>query len=151
LKQGHWPNEKKPTLAEIAREVSNMAIKAERADIARLIDEAYSNEVLEQCSSRMSPLVEQAQEAFHRCRIFLWSLLTVYFEQRLSYRNSPAPRLYKNPFWFGVFELLINDDYGLYGFRMHFSNGGSAWFERHPDTHDGLNIMFKPHIEFFVG
>jgi hypothetical protein len=151
LKQGQWPNEKKPTLSEIARELSKMAVEAGRSDLASLIDEAYPKEVMDGCSSQVPPPIEKVWEAFHRCRVLLSSLVTVYFEERLSYRNPTIPRLYKTPLQFWVFELLVNNDDGLYGFRMHFSNGSSAWFERHSHTHDGLNFMLVPNVQFFVG
>ena len=148
LKQGQWPNERKPTPAEVVQELFNLATKAGIIDLARIINEAYPTEIVDECLSQSLPSSEQFQVAFQTCRSFLEVLLDTYFMERRKFRGQQ--KLYKLP-RFEVLELLVDDESGLYGFRMHFSNGSSAFFERHNDGAMGQNIQLNPHIDFFVG
>ena len=53
---------------------------------------------------------------------------------------------------FEVLELLTEENIGLYGFKMHFSNGSSAWFIRNDHRTEAVNISFeKNRVGFYVG
>lgn len=90
---------------------------------------------------------EQFKAALSSCRSFLKALLVTYFSERLSFKDWNK---FQKVSAFEVMELLMNDQYGLYGFKMHFPTGSHALFERHPDSHDGRNF-FVPDVSFFVG
>lgn len=51
-----------------------------------------------------------------------------------------------------VLELLSNES-GIYGFKVHFSNGSRAYYERHPDRVDAVNVLFERDgtINFMAG
>lgn len=76
-----------------------------------------------------------------------------FFAAHRSWRRGLAnlPRFHKMP-QYEVLELLTNDK-GVYGFKVHFSNGKSARYERHPDRVDALNILFGKDgtLNFMVG
>jgi hypothetical protein len=61
------------------------------------------------------------------------------------------PRYHKWP-QYEVLELLSNEA-GLYGFRVHFSNGAKATYARTPDGVDCTNVIFDSDgsINFMVG
>ena len=63
-----------------------------------------------------------------------------------------AKRFHKWPNY-EVLELLTNDELGLYGFSVHFSNGNKATYARTPKGTDATNVMFEKNgsINFFVG
>jgi hypothetical protein len=52
---------------------------------------------------------------------------------------------------FEVFEVLADKDYGLNGFKVHFSNDSSAHFVRTATGTDGANVIPGNRIDFFVG
>ncbi|HKC04392.1 MAG TPA: hypothetical protein VKC54_00750, partial [Patescibacteria group bacterium] len=61
------------------------------------------------------------------------------------------PKYIKLP-GFEVLELLVNDPAGLYGFRLHFSNGSDAEYIRHSKGTSATNLMPEPSgIGFMVG
>ena len=135
---------------DIASYVRKKAKGSGHPKIAHLVDQAYPGHILTKYQSGKRPSVEKARAAFNRCRMFLRTLLEVYFSERLSYQD--APLLYKQH-QFEVLELLINSDFGLYGFKMHFSNGNSALFERHKESVQGMNYMLTKggNVKFMVG
>lgn len=138
----------KPSTSQIARELSKIAKEAGYSQIAELIDDAYADDVLVCCLSDVSPVRSALERAFQSCRALLLSLVEIYFEERMTYRR--APRFYRLP-GFEVLEIRVDDDYGLYGFRMHFSNGSSATFARHADSTECLNVELSSPINFMVG
>jgi hypothetical protein len=148
LSKGQYPNKQKPTLSEIVQEVHGLTTRAERHELAQAVTEAYPNDIIAACSSGVTPDAERLQQAVQKCRAFLTALLQIYFEELLKYKDWP--RFHKMP-QFEVLELLVNDSQGLHGFRMHFSNGSSASFERHPNACVGQNLRFNPHVGFMVG
>ena len=148
LNKGQYPEKVlKATIFEKAKELSRVAVEAGMAELARAIDEAYLADVVGDCSSPPLSSLDRLRGAFRECRLFLTSLVEIYFSERLKFLD--LSRFHKvSPF--EVIELLTNDEYGLYGFKMHFPAGANAWFERHPERRDGQNF-FIPNIKFFVG
>ncbi len=148
LSKGQYPNKQQPTVSEIVHEVHGLATRAGRPELAQAIAEAYTDDIVAACLSQVSPDIERLRHALKRWRAFLAELLQIYFEERLKYKSWP--KLHKMP-QFEVLELLVNDDQGLCGFRMHFSNGSSASFERHPNACVSQNLSFNPYVGFMVG
>jgi hypothetical protein len=149
LNKGEYPQEVlKATVQEKVKELSRVAAELGREVLARAIDEAYPDPVLETCSTQSSPPPDQLRAAFQKCRLLLSTLIEIHFFERLKYRDWS--KFHKvSPF--ELIEMFTNDEYGLCGFRMHFPNGNSAEFVRHPESHEGRNILFTPHIQYFVG
>jgi len=135
---------RKPTLDEKVCELNRMALAALRPQLGELIARAYPKDLIKAPSSG-DP--ERLKLALIHLRAFLSALVTIYFDERLSYRG--APRFHKfNDF---VIELLVNYEDGLNGFQAHAPNGGVATFARFSDSVYGRNVMFGPHVQFFVG
>jgi hypothetical protein len=67
-------------------------------------------------------------------------------------RFLTARRIHKLPD-FAVLEILVDDEVGLGGFRVHFSNGSFSEFRRTDVTTEPMNITFDPGggVVFFVG
>jgi hypothetical protein len=78
----------------------------------------------------------------------LRDLLDVYDNERRSFINQP--RLHKMP-GFDVLELLVDDDVGLFGFRIHFSNSEHAEFRRTRTETLPLNLTLDDGVVLFVG
>jgi hypothetical protein len=148
LNKGKYPEKVvEATLAEKVEHLSSVARETGRVDLSDAINAAYPVDILEACLT-LSPTSEaNLHQTYQNCRSLLATLIDIHFSERLKCRSWPT--FFKvSPF--EVIELLTNEDYGLYGFKMHFPSGGEAWFERHPERHDGRNF-FVPEITFFVG
>lgn len=138
-----------PTTLQMVREVVKHALDADKTEIGRLIEEAYPDEALSCCTSTAPALPSTLlQTVLDNLRSFLTQLMEIYFAERLSFRGQPV--LHKLP-GFEVLELLVDDDVGLYGFRIHFSTGGSAVFARHSDSTECTNVTFHPAVGFMIG
>ena len=127
-----------------------MALDAQRSDIATLIDKAYPKTAPAACSGSSPPSGDGGliTDAYFACLEFLTSLTQVYFAKRLEYPRNR--RLLKLP-RFEVLELLVNADDGLYGFRVHFSNGSCAEFARYSDSTTCTNVILDTPINFMAG
>lgn len=149
LNKGEYPQKvQEATLQERVRELSRVAAETGREELARTIDEAYPEVVVVACSNPLPQPHAQLRTTFQKCRLLLSTLIEVHFFERLRFRDWHK---YQKVSPFEVIELFTNDEYGLYGFRMHFPNGASAEFVRHPETHEGRNFLVAPRIQYFVG
>lgn len=147
LYKGLFPNIDKPTTLQISRELSKIATESGKNEIAQFVDSAYSDDVLSAFLSGTNPNIDLLKTAYQSCYSFLKSLIEIYFLERLKFKNQPKLYKLRN---FEVLELLVNDEYGLYGFKVYFSNGNSAVFERNTNSTEGNNITLNP-IGFEVG
>lgn len=149
LYRGRFPNVVKPSPVAMAEHTSRVASEAGWHDLADLITASYDAELLGVASpGAPNPNDDRLQTPFRNCLTFLRSMIEICFAERLSYKN--APQFYKMP-RFEVLELLIEDEWGLSGFQVHFSNGGSARFVRSPEGTDCTNVELHPDVGFFVG
>jgi hypothetical protein len=138
LVKGDFPNFIYPTTSEIAHELIKLSNDEGKGNIASLIDEAYPDDILKICLSKdNSNDSERAFKVLKKCIGLLSILLDIYFNERLKYKN--LPKYYKLP-RFEVLELLLDDELGLNGFKIHFSNGSHAKFLRNKDSTECLNI-----------
>ena len=148
LATGQLPNIVKPTPLQVVRELLRIAEETENADIAHIINDAYPEDILEEYTRESCSNIADLRMAHQKCHLFLTSLLEVYFAERLKFRGTRT--LYKLP-GFEVMDLLVNEDYGLYGFSVYFSNGNSAVFTRHPESTECKNVILDVPINFWVG
>lgn len=81
-------------------------------------------------------------------RIFLIELLERYYNELATYKNFQTYHPFRN---FMVMEILTNDEIGLYGFKVHFSNNSTALFERKQKSTVCINVAPRVPIEFFAG
>ncbi len=92
---------------------------------------------------------EELSEKLSRCFAFYQAFFDLYRQIRYSFKKTK--KLHRMPNY-EVFELLTDKKEGLVGFKMHFSNGSQAFWERRKERVHGINVMLeKDHINFFVG
>ena len=93
--------------------------------------------------------LDEVSEITMRAFIFHEELFAVH--KSLLLRLAKAPKFFQLP-QYETLELL-SDNSGLYGFKVHFSNGSSATYERRKDNVIPLNISPGPDrtINFMVG
>ncbi len=148
LNKGEYPNIQWAYHAEKIRELSRLASESGRMELAQSILAAYSAEVLNGCGGGELPQSEQLRRVWKKLRSLLAALIATYFAERLKYRTWPK---FQKLSPFMVIELLTDEEYGLYGFRLHYPAGASSEFERHPDSHKGMNFLVNPHLTPWVG
>ncbi|MHB8277747.1 MAG: hypothetical protein ACYDIA_08865 [Candidatus Humimicrobiaceae bacterium] len=80
---------------------------------------------------------------------FIRAFLRIYFSLLSDFKCKQ--KIYKLPN-FEVLELLTDENIGLYGFKMHFSNGSNAMFIRNNNRTEAINISFQQNrVGFYVG
>lgn len=149
LVKGRFPSFKYPTTSEVARELVKLANNEGKDKIASLIEEAYLEEAL---SLRIYEYNAEAdviiQEVVNKYITILSILLKIYFEKRLIFNKFP--KYHKLP-RFEVLEILLDDAFGLSGFKIHFSNGSHAKFLRNKDSTECMNVILRTPINFMAG
>ena len=122
-----------------------MLNKACFLDIAAKIQEVYRIDLL---FHNATIEIAEGRRILVELKIFLEEFLNIYFRERLKFKKHP--KYYKLP-KFEVLELLTNEECGLNGFGIHFSNGCSATFTREIDWTESLNVIPGEFVEFQVG
>jgi hypothetical protein len=136
------------SIREAAEATANALAAVRQDELSALVLIAYSEQALvasQQASGEslgISP--PDALEALER---LLKATLAAERDARRRFIGQPA--LLKLP-QFEVLELLIHDVDGLYGFRVHFSNGSTAEFERGAEHTSAMNIILGSPINFMV-
>lgn len=122
----------RPSALQMAEDLARSAAEDGKPGLSQLLRAAYRSDLLAPASSNGPASTRaDAETALKACASFLSALLGSYAVERRKYREWP--RLHKMP-GFYVLELLVDDDSGLYGVRMHFPNGESAPLIRRPDS-----------------
>lgn len=145
LRKGTFPRIQEPAIPEILREILPVLNNAGYSDITSRIQKAYHIDFL---SNRSEIAVAEVKNILKELKNFLEEFLNIYFQERMKFRK--CPKFYKLP-KFDVLELLTNDEYGLYGFSVHFSNGSSATFIREIDKTECVNITPGETLGFQIG
>lgn len=154
LYTGHFPNRKKPKLRKVIDEVILSLTNNKLNRIADFIRESYPDAVIKTCLNDNNKVAEKKYNfdslkiSYYNCYNFISQLLKLYFSERIKYIEMP--KFYKLP-GFEVLELTTNEKIGLYGFKVHFSNGNSAMFIRHNDSTECVNLILDSPINFMVG
>jgi hypothetical protein len=148
FRSGQYPNISQPKITQVISHVKQRAMESGRPDIGELLGQAYPESVIGKIAENQSLPTEDIRQTLADCSNFLGLLLAQYKASRLKFKNGQT--LYKLPH-FDVLELLLNDDEGLYGFKVYFSNGNSAFFIRRQNATDGSNYDLDVPIGFQVG
>jgi hypothetical protein len=149
LWRGGWPNAQAPRPDEVVSHVSARLGAADRREIAEMLDRGYPKGLLTRCSEGGECPLDELRAAHDACQDFLRSLLQNQRAERLTFLDRPRFHKLQD---FTVMELLVDETVGLYGFRMHFSNGSDAVFSRTEKWTECRNVMPDiDGIEFQVG
>jgi len=147
LRTGSFPNFTEPSAAQIISRTVDLLRESNHAAIADRIDEALP---VQQTAEGWMELRSGTDPVNKYCiaRGFVLEFIEVYFEQRLEFKGVYP--FYKLP-GFEVMELRTDDDVGLYGFVVHFSNGNRATYQRLQSTSECTNVMLGHLLNFNVG
>jgi hypothetical protein len=91
---------------------------------------------------------EELNIALGKLTEFLHELLDCYFNERIEF--SKGPKYIKIPRSLDVLELISDEEFGLSGLRVHFSQNCTAEFMRTPQGVFGTNFEFGPPITFLM-
>jgi len=144
LAKGAYPNLVWPTPSEkIAYIADGLSKLGFTASAQRLIN-SYCPTLLE---SPESP-AEQIKIVVASLSALYRELLTRYFDIRMAFKHSPQYR--KLPDSLDILELLSDDEFGLIGLRIHFSQNCKAEFFRTSKGVFGSNLEFGPPVVFLM-
>lgn len=81
-------------------------------------------------------------EKIKRCFAFYQAFMDTYREAKMAYIKAEKIYPLKN---FDVFELLVEEEEGLIGFKMHYprDDGMHGYYERRKDRVQGFNFMIE--------
>ncbi len=102
----------KPRLKEIVAYVSETAENYSYSELSTQIENILTDTVIDSISNNNGQDLSHVKE-------FIKEFVGLYFQARLEFNKVSGRLLYKMP-RFEVFEILKNDEYGLYGFNMYF-------------------------------
>lgn len=127
----------------------NMAADSGQQLLSDWIAVAYPDDLLSDCSTAASNIPTD-DSAITKARALNEALLIASDRERKAFPSSN--RFAKWP-RFEVLEILADEVIGLYGYRVHFSNGSSAEFTRRPEGTRAVNISFDDdgQINYWVG
>jgi len=146
LYRGEFPHGSKPTAVEMAEDVALTATQDGKPEISQLLRDAYTPDILAAVvPGDAAPAKAQIEEALRKCALFLSAFLKVYSEVRLEFRE--LPRFHKL-LGFQVLELLVDEETGLYGIKVHLPSGESACLLRRPDSTKCVNVEPGPPLRF---
>lgn len=114
-------------------------------------DYSFTNEEFRICENGVSRSVSLSDlsEKLARCFAFYQAFFDIYKRIRLSFRKSKKLHRLQG---FEVMELITDNKEGLIGFKMHFSNGSQAMFQRRKERVHGINVTLEDDgINFFIG
>lgn len=149
LWRGRFPNFQAPAPIEVLNDLMRTVEEAGQADLATELKRAYPVDVLAVCSAPGTAPHDSLVTAVEACESFLGGLFAAYKMQLKKF--GPGSQLYKLP-RFEVMELLANEEVGLYGVKIHFSNGSTSHFTRTATGTECVNMAPRVDgVEFQVG
>ena len=138
---GQFPNIKEPSLETMINELDFMAASFNKAELLNIVKVVKA--------SNLIAVGNEKPEHRKEANRFIDSLLRCYFLERKNYKKIDTLNKLSR---FEVLELMIDESYGLYGFKIHFSNGSHAMYRRTENLSMPMNILLeKIPINFFAG
>jgi len=144
LATGVYPNIIWPNQSEKVAGVSDGLAKAGFPILANNLVRSYSAELLGNPESK----IEEIRSAVHSLSELFSSLVNHYFDIRMAFGRSVKYR--KLPDSLDVLELLTDDEFGLIGLRVHFSQNCTADFYRTSKGVFGTNCELGPPVVFLM-
>ena len=144
LGKGSYPNLVWPSQSEKIESVAEGLSKAGFSTLADNLIRSYSAASLAQPESKL----KEIESALLSLSELFSDLLNQYFKIRVAFGRSPKFR--KLPDSLDVLELLTDDEFGLIGLRVHFSQNCTADFWRTSKGVFGTNLEFGPPVVFLM-
>jgi hypothetical protein len=152
LNKGNFPHIVRPNISERIQFLLKICEEKNQLSIINLLKEAFPEKLVRLISSEGIPYnmdeIKYLKKVYKKSKIFFNTLIEIQEKRRLDFLKQP--KLHKLP-RFEVLELLSSPDFGLYGFKMHFSNGSFAIFERFSNETKCVNITLNYPLGLFVG
>lgn len=144
LARGAYPNLVWPTRSEKITYIADGLSKLGFAALAKRLTDSYSPALLENPESQEGKikLAVDSLSALYK------ELLDRYFNTTMAFKHSPRYRTL--PDSLDVLELLSDDEFGLIGLRVHFSQNCKAEFFRTSKGVFGSNLEFGPPVVFLM-
>src|ERR1700674_1885 len=144
LKQGQFPNAVWPTISEKIQSLVADAKVSGFPDLGDRIATSYPTNLREGQETDHDAIAT----AFGSLSQLLRELFEIYFGKRLKFRNGE--KYIKIPNSLDVLELMTDDEFGLFGLRVHFSQNCPADFHRTQKGVFGTNVEFGPPVTFLI-
>jgi hypothetical protein len=144
LAKGAFPNLIWPTHSEMVSALAEDLSKAGFPALAEPLMRSCSADLLEKPESS----IEEIKLAVHSLSELFKDLLNHYFKIRMAFGRSP--KYLKLPDSLDILELLTDDEFGLIGLRVHFSQNCTADFCRTSKGVFGSNLEFGPPVVFLM-
>jgi hypothetical protein len=152
LNNGNFPHIVHPNISERIQFLLKICEEKNQPSIINVLNRAFPKKLVKLISSELISCnideIKYLRKLYKKSKIFFNTLIEIQEKRRLEFLKQP--KLYKLP-RFEVLELLSTSDFGLYGFKMHFSNGSSAIFERFSNKTKCINITLNYPLGLFVG
>lgn len=164
LGSGQFPNYQPPPLREVLNALYEKAVEVREEllpDFVSLLlsdalaplfiaeDFAIRESVIVAAPTNELVNVVALTEPLSQVLAFYQEMFNAYRRFRLEFKK--LPRFYKWPD-FMVCELLVSEDVGLYGFRVHSDSGSASTVSRGPDWTDAINLGFTDNqLAFYAG
>lgn len=144
LKKGKFPNYVWPSTLQKVEALTENARATGFPRLADRLQESYPPQLL----GNGALSVEQVTTAFESLSKLLEELLDCYFDKRLRFKDGP--KYIKLPDSLDVLELITDEEFGLSGLRVHFSQGCTADFYRTRKGVFGTNLELGPPVTFLM-
>lgn len=138
-----------PTPQEKVTDLLSRAELTGREELVKLIQSCYLDHGLLDASPRINvEALSDLKAVLEECVEYWKALLSLSQAERLAFGTSVQLVRWPN---FEVLELLCNNEDGLFGFQVYFSNGSHASFARLHDRTESINLMLRETVGFMVG
>jgi hypothetical protein len=139
-----YSNAVRPNQLEKASTLSKDLAQDGLPGLSALLDRGYRVDLTQNVQVDLAELqssVDSLTELFD-------ALLQTYFAARLQFKD--VSKYIKLPNSLDVLELLTDDEFGLFGLRVHFPQGCTAEFSRTKQGVFGTNVEFGPPVCFLM-
>jgi len=152
LNKGNFPHIIQPNISERIQFLLKMCEEKNHLSIINVLKEAFPEKLVRLIISEGIPYnideIKYLKKVYKKSKIFFNTLIEIQEKRRFDFLKQP--KLHKLP-RFEVLELISSPDFGLYGFKIHFSNGKFALFERFSNKTNCVNITLNYPLGLFVG
>jgi len=152
LNKDNFPHILQTNISKRIQFLLKMCEKKNQLSIINVLKEAFPEKLIRLISSEGKVYnideIKYLKKVYKKSKIFFSIFIKMQEKKRLDFLKQP--KLHRLP-RFEVLELLSSPDFGLYGFKIHFSTGKFALFERFSNETNCVNITLDYPLSLFVG